>query len=366
MVQIQKELIESINNFFMKEKDSSILATEKGAKNSSSDYNEEKPKSKPKRKKWSLRKKILVSFFSIVFIAGLYFVSAVIYNLKTLSSHLIKPKNGTYTGYYMEKVNSIGFNGRLDILNKLDFSAKRGNKKFEMTYVDGELNGLYRSWWVSGIKGSEMTYVDGKLNGPYKSWNSSGIKKIDANILNDTLHGYFKEFNEGGKNIRSGEYSMGERVGIWDIVGYKVRLPVKEKEDGYYFFDSQGNPILVISKIQTKSLTIDEAYIVADDSELGDYSNWRLPYISEAKYFYALNYLHEPNLKTSEYTLGSAPNEFVYSKGLECDLHYVWTQSKQSRTVWIASDYYTVKDPLSIDGIPRRGGKIPVRLVRDP
>jgi hypothetical protein len=336
----------------MKDKGSSILATEKGAKNSSSDYNEEKPKSKPKRKKWSLRKKILVSFFSIVFIAGLYFVSAVIYNLKTLRSHLIKPKNGTYTEYYDRLCDCVL------IFDELDFSAKRGDKMSESAYVDGELNGLYKSWYRSGIKESEMTYVDGKLNGPYKLWHSSGIKHIEANILNDTLHGYYKEYDSKGINKPFGEYSMGERVGVWDIVIYeeiyKVRLPVKEKEDGYYFFDSQGNPMLVISKIQTDNLGIDSAFIAANDSEFGGYTNWRLPYISEAKYFYILNYLKKPNLKGA------------YSKGLDLNI---------SQRVWTATVYYGANDSYYrlIDGdlVPivsnvRDYYPRSIRLVRNP
>lgn len=61
----------------------------------------------------------------------------------------------------------------------------------QWSYIKGQKNGESRSYREDGTPWSLNTYVNDTLHGPYKTWHENGLLYID------------------------GQYSKGNRVGIW-------------------------------------------------------------------------------------------------------------------------------------------------------
>jgi len=61
-----------------------------------------------------------------------------------------------------------------------------GQKRWEATYRDGELEGLATLWYESGQKMAEATYLNGKEEGLYTQWYANGQKSHEWTYLNGT------------------------------------------------------------------------------------------------------------------------------------------------------------------------------------
>ena len=79
---------------------------------------------------------------------------------KTLEIHKSKIIDGNTLvkrgGVVYEKNSKEPFNG------EAEWHYKNGQKKWEKTYKDGELDGLYTYWYENGQKKNEITFKDGK------------------------------------------------------------------------------------------------------------------------------------------------------------------------------------------------------------
>ena len=124
--------------------------------------------------------------------------------------------------------------------NELNCSAlKTGNCKYQTIHVlqdasefnqelDGELHGIYRSWYWDDQLRVEINYKNGELHGIYKEWYEDGRLWHECNYVNGEKHGTYKEWDYdvmlGGNNIfEDGQLGMeinyvnGERHGICRI-----------------------------------------------------------------------------------------------------------------------------------------------------
>ena len=88
-----------------------------------------------------------------------------------------------------------------------------GQKKEEVTYKDGKLNGLSTAWFESGQKQAEMTYKDGQKNGLFTLWFESGQKKLEQENKDGEINGRLESWFENGQKKESSVYKNGKLNG---------------------------------------------------------------------------------------------------------------------------------------------------------
>jgi len=74
---------------------------------------------------------------------------------------------------------------------------ENGQKEEEVTYKDGERDGLRTAWYENGQKEWERTYKDGEIVGVWISWNEKGQKEWEG-----TLEEYEAEEARKGEEAR--------------------------------------------------------------------------------------------------------------------------------------------------------------------
>ena len=100
--------------------------------------------------------------FKNLFLPIFLFLNLFSFSQSVKFSELKKNSDDQYT--YKEKL----FTGK-SVLNHAN------NRKWqEVDWKNGEIDGLYRSFYETGIKETEIEYTSGKRNGFYKSWYSNG------------------------------------------------------------------------------------------------------------------------------------------------------------------------------------------------
>ena len=124
-----------------------------------------------------------------------------------------------------------------------------GNKKSELKFYNGKMNGLCTWWYEDGTKQMECNYQDNKLEGKSIRWNFDGTKqrednysnnllngisvifydneakKSEQNFKNDSLEGLSREWFKNGQIKVTGSYKKGYFDGKWiytDIYGLKA------------------------------------------------------------------------------------------------------------------------------------------------
>ena len=143
-------------------------------------------------------------------------------------------------------LNSCSVNGDVDSViwdNGKDFTSKnglllKGNdlftgqivKKYEnqsvqskSNYVDGKMDGSYKSWYSNGNLFESRTYVAGFKTGIHEGWWPNSNKKFIYNF-NDIgqYEGELLEWTEIGQQFKIMNYVKGKEAGhqrIWDADG---------------------------------------------------------------------------------------------------------------------------------------------------
>ena len=77
-----------------------------------------------------------------------------------------------------------------------------GQKRREVTYKDGKLEGLYATWYENGQKKVEGTYKDGKGEGLLTLWYENGQKNSEATFKDGKLVSETKMWDREGNEIR--------------------------------------------------------------------------------------------------------------------------------------------------------------------
>jgi len=134
-------------------------------------------------------------------------------NIISSYSYLHNELHGYYTHHYV--------NGKLDYeerynlgwLTGLNTYDTLGNIISSETFVNGK--GSYKGLHLNGRKKFEGTYVDGELHGPFTNYFFDGTilstKTYDKGLLN----GAFTVNHFGGQPELKGAYKMGKRTGTW-------------------------------------------------------------------------------------------------------------------------------------------------------
>jgi antitoxin component YwqK of YwqJK toxin-antitoxin module len=72
-------------------------------------------------------------------------------------------------------------------------------KKSEVNYIDGKLNGISILWHKNGQKETLGKYKEGKLNGLLTGWYDNGQKEIEINFLDGKFNGLTTKWYKNGK-----------------------------------------------------------------------------------------------------------------------------------------------------------------------
>lgn len=62
----------------------------------------------------------------------------------------------------------------------------------ECSYVNGKLNGEYKTWYSNGNLHTQAFYIHGKLDGIYKKWHENGELYKEASYIDGKLHIIYK------------------------------------------------------------------------------------------------------------------------------------------------------------------------------
>jgi len=116
-------------------------------------------------------------------------------NKWSIENYITIGRNGEYREYWEDGTIKFMFNfvdGKTD--GEGNEFYEDGKIKQKAIYKNGELNGLYQTWFrahpnVNPNIMEEINFKDGKRDGPYKHYNSAGIVIKECNYLNDLLEG---------------------------------------------------------------------------------------------------------------------------------------------------------------------------------
>jgi len=105
-----------------------------------------------------------------------------------------------------------------------------GDKKSEGNYSNGNKNGLWKYYYKLGAIEQEGYFRNGKIDGTWKWYYESGKIKREENYIDDREDGLCIEYAENGDILVKGEYIDGLKEDLWiNNVGEHV-------ENGYYKF----------------------------------------------------------------------------------------------------------------------------------
>lgn len=114
-------------------------------------------------------------------------------------------------------IESIGtMNGKNRIGTWQYFYPDGKTLMVEENYVNGVLDGSYKSYYINGKVNETLNYKAGKLNGPAKRFADNGVLLDDINYYNGKLEGSAKYYNLYGKLIFAGNYENDEKIGEWE------------------------------------------------------------------------------------------------------------------------------------------------------
>ena len=107
--------------------------------------------------------------------------------------------------YYKKKRSSSGTYKLIKV--KSERYHENGQLRSEVTYKNGILDGLYKSYYeYGGQPRIKTTLKDGKKHGPWKWYYDNGQLKEEGTFKDDKRDGPIKEYHENGQLVGEGTY----------------------------------------------------------------------------------------------------------------------------------------------------------------
>jgi antitoxin component YwqK of YwqJK toxin-antitoxin module len=147
-----------------------------------------------------------------------------------------------YTGLPKEEINIQ--NEQINGVGKEYYD--NGNLKSEATFVNGKKNGMHTQYYVNGSKSSEENYRNGIKDGPVKIYYQSGGIQYEGNHVNDKLEGPLKEYYRNGKLLNviqtRGGKANGSYISYWfnGQIESKGEMLNGEKNGPFETYDING------------------------------------------------------------------------------------------------------------------------------
>lgn len=131
-------------------------------------------------------------------------------------------ENGTVAEniFYDQNKNIVSQGKTINRKNEGEWRYYHKNSKDIQTieiYKNGKLFGNRKVFYVGNVIAEEAHYVDGKRNGLLKIYTNKGIVMEESNFKNDLYHGWAIFRLPNGDNGSQGNYTNGERKGVWQI-----------------------------------------------------------------------------------------------------------------------------------------------------
>jgi antitoxin component YwqK of YwqJK toxin-antitoxin module len=104
---------------------------------------------------------------------------------------------------------------------KYERFSDEGKKMNVANYVDGELEGQYLHYYLSGPLHNEYFYRQGKPHGLHTQYGSNGKKKLEENLIDGVLQGDWKDYDTYGRLDSFGKYVNDKEEGEWKKNFYK-------------------------------------------------------------------------------------------------------------------------------------------------
>lgn len=125
-----------------------------------------------------------------------------------------------YTIVYDQKKNIVSEGKTVNRVNEGVWKYYHKESKQLMTeenYVNGQLNGVRKVYFIDGAIAEETSYVNGKKEGPYKVYTEKGVVMEEATFKNNQYEGpaIYRETN--GSIASKGSYKNGEKKGMWQF-----------------------------------------------------------------------------------------------------------------------------------------------------
>jgi antitoxin component YwqK of YwqJK toxin-antitoxin module len=98
---------------------------------------------------------------------------------------------------------------------------------------NGNINGLYETFYFEGGSFYIMYYIDGKHEGHSPTWDKEGCIREIKSFKDGELHGAYYKFNQKGKIIEYGEWHKGSIVS-----SKKIKISNKKSLIQYLFYSS--------------------------------------------------------------------------------------------------------------------------------
>lgn len=92
-----------------------------------------------------------------------------------------------------------------------------GQKKQQLSYVDGKPEGPGYQWYESGQKQFDGAFSKGRREGRVTLWHPNGQKRSVATFKDGRPQGLWTSWHANGRKKREGTYEDGEPVGTWTV-----------------------------------------------------------------------------------------------------------------------------------------------------
>ncbi len=89
---------------------------------------------------------------------------------------------------------------------------RNGNLESEISYRDGQQHGFCRTYYPDGHMHNEKYFVDGKMNGAFKAWDQDGSLFFEIHYKDNKQHGPDKSYHRNGMLEYEDIYVNGKRT----------------------------------------------------------------------------------------------------------------------------------------------------------
>jgi uncharacterized protein len=197
---------------------------------------------------------------------------------------------------------------------------------------NGEINGQFREWTISGRIYKECTYVNDKIEGILLKWYPNGRQRKTCHYHNGNLNGSYSSFYSNGRPKKRCHYVSGKLFG--DFVKF---FPSGQLDCKQWYYDS----VRVGEQNQWwENGNIREKYICDEAGKLnGDYQRWHRNGRIEAKAKYLTGQRHGSYRIWDQY--GFIVMDHFYTYGIENGEWRQWYGYRDStdNQLWIDATY---------------------------
>lgn len=119
-------------------------------------------------------------------------------------------------------IESTGkMDGKLRISKWRYFYPNGKTLMIEENYINGILEGVFKSYFKNSKTSELLVYKNGKLHGNCKRFGDNGVLIEESNYENGQLNGAAAYYTTEGVLVAKGNYENDEKVGSWE---YPIKL----------------------------------------------------------------------------------------------------------------------------------------------